>query len=301
MANDSFEIKKIAVIGVGTQGSMISFRNAVHGKSIIGYSRTQASIDTCKKKIDRWLEYYVQKGRLTGEQADEARGRVSYASGLAEACKDADMVIENVPEKLALKQEVFSQMAGLCPERTLFCSNTSSLLMSEICSELPQNRKDKSFSVDHDDPVRNDYLEIMWNIHTTQQTKEAALRHFRSVGFEPVVTEKEIKGYSINRTWRAIKRECLHLWADGYCNPREFDRGWTIEWGSKFGPFKLMDLIGLDTIYDIEMSYYNASGEERDKPPEKLREMIEAGILGMKSGSGFYDGYDSQTGNLEVD
>ena len=301
MSAGTLEVKKLSVIGVGTQGSMISFRSAIHGKQVVGYSRTQASIDTCKKKIDRWLEYYVQNGRLTNEQAGAARGRISYASGLAGACEDADMVIENVPEKLELKQTVFSQLSEHCPEHTLFCSNTSSLLMSEICARLPQNRKEKSFSVDHDDPVRNDYLEMMWNIHTTAQTKQAALRHFRSVGFEPVITEKEIKGYSINRTWRAIKRECLHLWAGGYCNPAEFDRGWMIEWGSKFGPFKLMDLIGLDTIYDIEMSYYNAGGEERDKPPEKLREMIEAGILGMKSGSGFYDGYDSEAGNLEVD
>lgn len=291
---------RIAIIGVGTQGSMIAFRHAIHGKRVVGYSRTESSIQKCKRKIDKWLDWYIQLGRLNAEQADGARDRITYADSLEDACRDAAMIIENVPEILEKKQEIFREMDALCPPHTLFCSNTSSLLMSEICAGVSQERKALSFCVDHDDPVRNDYLEMMWNIHTAEETKQAALAHFRSIGFEPVVTEKEIKGYSINRTWRAIKRECLHLWADGYVLPAEFDRGWMIEWGTKFGPFKLMDLIGLDTIYNIEMSYYNASGEERDRPPAKLREMIDAGKLGMKSGSGFYEGYDPEAGNLEV-
>ena len=116
-----------------------------------------------------------------------------------------------------------------------------------------------------------------------------------------MVTEQEIKGCSINRVWRAVKRGGLYLWANGYCDPAEFDRGWMIEWNTNIGPFKLMDLIGLETIYNIEMSYYAASGEERDKPPAKLQELIDAGHLGMKSGSGFYTGYDPEAGNLSVD
>lgn len=300
MPNEGLNSGKLAIIGVGTQGSMIAFRQAVHGKQVMGYSRTPSSIQKCKNKIGKWLDWYVELGRLQPEEAAAAAARITYAESLEEVCRDAAMVIENVPEILEQKQKIFHEMDALCPEHTLFCSNTSSLLMSEICQDVSPERKTRSFCVDHDDPVRNDYLEMMWNVHTSDATKQAALEHFRSAGFEPVITEKEIKGYSINRTWRAIKRECLHLWADGYVIPSEFDRGWMIEWGTKFGPFKLMDLIGLDTIYNIEMSYYNASGEARDKPPEQLREMIDAGKLGMKSGSGFYDGYDPEAGNLEV-
>ncbi len=299
--NEQDRIHHVTIVGVGTQGSMIAFRNALHGKQVTGYSRTKASIQTCREKIDRWIRHYIQQGRLTQAQADEMKRRIHYASSLEAACRNAELVVENVPEKLELKQEVFSKLDQCCPDSCLLNSNTSSLLMSDIYRDVSDTRKAKTFSVDHDDPIRNDYLEMMWNPSTDEGTKTAALAHYRTLGFEPVVTEHEIKGYSINRVWRAVKRECLYLWANGYTNPAEFDRGWMIEWGTKLGPFKLMDLIGLDTIYNIENSYYFASGDERDKPPVQLKEMIDAGRLGMKSGSGFYPEYDTHAGNLEVE
>lgn len=290
--------KEIAIIGVGTQGSMIAFRNAVHGKNVVGYSRNEASMAKCRAKIDKWLAHYVEEKKLSVAEADSARQRIRYASCLAGACGNATMVIENVPEILEVKQKLFNELDALCPADTLFSSNTSSLLMSEICKDISPERKKSTFQVDHDDPVRNDYLEIMWNAHTSDETKRTALAHYRTLNFEPLVTEREIKGYSCNRVWRAVKKECLYLWANGYTTPADFDRTWMLEWHTTIGPFKLMDLIGLDTIYNIENSYHYASGDERDKPPAKLKEMLDAGRLGMKSGCGFYDGYDSESGNL---
>ena len=294
-------IKHVTIVGIGTQGSMIAFRNALYGKQVVGYSRTEASVQTCRNKIEKWLAYFIQEGRLSQAEADAVRGRISYANTLEEACREADLVVENVPEKLEVKQAVFEQLDKACPQHCYLNSNTSSLLMSDIYARVSERRKAMTFSVDHDDPIRNNYLEMMWNPSTSQETKQAALAHYHTLGFEPVVTEREIKGYSINRVWRAVKRECLYLWANGYTDPAEFDRGWMIEWNTNIGPFKLMDLIGLETIYNIENSYYAASGDERDKPPAKLKEMIDAGHLGMKSGSGFYTGYDTEAGNLSVD
>lgn len=290
--------REIAVIGVGTQGAMIAFRNAIHGKNVVGYSRTDASVTKCKSKIDKWLEFYIKEGRISQKEADVARKRIRYASNLADACGSASMIIENIPEILELKQELFRELDGLCASGVLFSSNTSSLLMSEICRDVSPERKKWTFQVDHDDPVRNNYLEMMWNAFTSEETKKAAVSHYNDLSFDPIITDREIKGYSINRVWRAVKRECLYLWANEYATPSEFDRGWMMEWHTNIGPFKLMDLIGLDTIYNIENSYYFASGEERDKPPVKLKEMIDAGNLGMKTGKGFYDEYDTESGNL---
>lgn len=291
---------KIAVIGVGTQGSMIAFRNAVYGKEVTAFSRNEASREKCRARVRRFLEFYVAEGRLTQEEADAAWARISYASSLEEACKDACMVIENVPEILEKKQELFRQLHEICQADVLFSSNTSSLLMSEICRDLPLERRRLTFQVDHDDPVRNSHVEMMWNRDTSEETKRAAVAHYNDLGFKPVITEQEIKGYSINRVWRAVKKECLKLWAAGYISPSEFDRGWMTEWHTDIGPFKLMDLIGLDTVLNIEYSYFNASGDESDRPPEKLEEFVRSGRLGMKSGSGFYDGYDREGGNLTV-
>jgi len=291
---------KIAVIGVGTQGSMISFRNAIYNKKVAAFSRSAASREKCRARIDRFLAFYVQEGRLTQEEADRARANITYAETLEEACQDAYMIVENIPEVLERKQELFGRLHQICGKDVLFSSNTSSLLMSEICKDLPPERKALTFQVDHDDPVRNSHVEMMWNGYTSEETKQAALAHYRSLGFEPVVTEQEIKGYSINRVWRAVKKECLKLWAAGYISPSEFDRGWMTEWHTDIGPFKLMDLIGLDTILNIEYSYFHASGDESDRPPARFEEMVKSGRLGMKTGSGFYEGYDTEGGNLTV-
>lgn len=295
-------IKNVTILGVGTQGSMIAFRNALYGKNVTGYSRTEASIESCKRKIEKWLAYFVEEGRITETEAKAVQGRICYATSMEEACRNADLVVENVPEKIEVKQAVFKQLDEICPPHCYLNSNTSSLLMSDIYRDVSEERRKMTFSVDHDDPIRNNYLEMMWNPSTSEETKKAAVAHYHTLGFEPVITAREIKGYSINRVWRAVKRECLYLWANGYVTDvSEFDRGWMAEWHSNIGPFKLMDLIGLQTILNIENSYYAASGDERDKPPAKLEEMVEAGHLGMKSGQGFYSDYDTEAGNLSVD
>lgn len=294
-------VEKVSVIGVGTQGSMLTFRNAVEGKTVIGYARTEKTLKTCRAKIEKWMAYYIEKAKLTQTQATQAVSRIALTTSLEEALQHPDLVIENVPEDLSLKQKIFVQIDALVPAETLISTNTSSLLLSDIQRNIPEARKAKTFASNYDDPVRNSYVEVMWSSKTSERTKEIAMRYFASIGYQPIVTAKEIKGYSLNRTWRAVKRECLHLWAKGYITPSEFDRGWKMEWGTKFGPFQYMDLIGLDTVLHIEESYFASTKDERDRPPKALYDMVNSGKLGMKTGSGFYDDHDPEAGNLEVD
>lgn len=291
---------KVAVIGVGTQGSMIAFRNALHGKEVTAYSRNESSREKCRARIDRFVQFYVDEKGLSEAEGKAIKDRITYVASLEEACTGAYMVIENIPEKLELKQALFAQLDQICGDDVLLSSNTSSLLMSEICRDVSPRHRANTFQVDHDDPVRNSYVEMMWNEATSEETKRRALEHYHELGFEPVITEHEQKGYSINRVWRAVKKECLKLWAKGSISPEDFDRGWMSEWHTDVAPFRLMDLIGLDTILNIEYSYYNASGDPDDLPPEKFVQFVKDGNLGMKSGSGFYTGYDTEGGNLTV-
>jgi 3-hydroxybutyryl-CoA dehydrogenase len=292
--------KRVAIIGVGTQGSMIAFRNALHGKFVTAYSRNESSREKCRARIDRFVQFYVDEKGLSEAEGKAIKDRITYVASLEEACAGAYMVIENIPEKLELKQALFAQLDQICGDDVLLSSNTSSLLMSEICRDVSPRHRANTFQVDHDDPVRNSYVEMMWNEATSEETKRRALEHYHELGFEPVITEHEQKGYSINRVWRAVKKECLKLWAKGSISPEEFDRGWMSEWHTDVAPFRLMDLIGLDTILNIEYSYYNASGDPDDLPPEKFVQFVKDGNLGMKSGSGFYTGYDTEGGNLAV-
>ena len=105
----------------------------------------------------------------------------------------------------------------------------------------------------------------------------------------PIVTKREIKGFSLNRVWRAIKKECLYLWGQGYIDPEDLDRAFILEWNTEYGPFALMDKVGLDVVRDIEMSYFRESRDTTDIPPAALDEMIKNGYLGEKSGKGFYE------------
>ena len=128
----------------------------------------------------------------------------------------------------------------------------------------------------------------MWNSETSEETKEMALAFLLAQENVPIVTEKEIKGFSLNRVWRAMKKECLKLWAQNYIKPEDLDRAFMLEWGTPHGPFGLMDKVGLDIVKQIELTYYAESGDPSDIPPKKLDEYIEKGWLGEKTGRGFY-------------
>jgi 3-hydroxybutyryl-CoA dehydrogenase len=150
-------------------------------------------------------------------------------------------------------------------------------------------RKEKTFNLNFMTPTIDDLVEVMWNSNTSEESKSLILAFLLSNNHIPIITNKEIKGFSLNRVWRMIKKECLKLWAEGYIKPEDLDRAFMMEWATDHGPFGLMDRVGLDVIRDIEYSYYNESGDQSDIPPKALSDMIEKGWLGEKSGKGFYN------------
>lgn len=123
---------------------------------------------------------------------------------------------------------------------------------------------------------------------TTPQVLQAGYNFIASLGMVPLKVNKELLGFCFNRVWRAVKKETLYMWANGFVDHRDVDRAWMIFNQTPWGPFALMDVVGLDVIYDIEMFYYNDSGDPRDHPPQALKDMVDAGKLGVKSGKGFY-------------
>ncbi len=284
MKND---IKNVTIIGSGVQGSMLAFRNAVYGKNVCIFDINIEAAEKAVGKINGWLSDYVSSGKITARDADAALLRIRVTSDLAGALQDADLAIENVPERLELKQKVWMEIDSAAPEKTLLTTNSSSLRSSEIGINV--NRKEKTFNMNFMTPTKDDLVEVMWNEFTAEELKEPILTYLKSNKHIPIVTKKEIKGFSLNRVWRAIKKECLKLWAEGYIKPEDLDRAFMMEWNTEHGPFALMDKVGLDVIRDIEYSYYRESCDESDIPPKALDEMIEKGWLGEKSGRGFYD------------
>jgi 3-hydroxybutyryl-CoA dehydrogenase len=200
---------------------------------------------------------------------------------------DVDLIIECVPEDVELKKRVFAQIDELAPAHAIIGTNSSSYPVSKI--EDAVTRKDKVLNIHFYPPIPlRPMVDIMKGTETSEGTFETGKNWIKSIECTPLVVKKEIMGFVFNRIWRAIKCEVLHMWANGNADVETIDTAWKIFTGMNMGPFELMDGVGLDVAYNVEMSYYKESGDPRDKPPEKFKEKVEKGELGLKSGQGFY-------------
>ena len=279
-------IDKIAIIGLGTQGAQLVYRMAYYKKSVVACDQFPQAIESCKEKIEGWLKDYTEQGKLDPKDYDALRAQITYTDGMAAAVKGVDLVLEVVPERLDLKQKVWAEIDKLADPDTLLTSNSSSLKASDMGRDVA--RKDLTFNLNFMTPVKDDLVEVMWNANTKEEIKPQIIDFLLSLNLIPIVTVKEIKGFSQNRVWRAIKKEALKLWDQDYSSYEDMDRAFMMDFDTDYGPFGLMDIVGLDVIRDIEQSYYDESGDESDKPPQKLLDLIEQGKLGCKTGEGFY-------------
>jgi 3-hydroxybutyryl-CoA dehydrogenase len=275
-------VKNITIIGAGMQGAMIAFRCALYKKNVTVFDIDARQYDLLYKKVDDWTDTLSTQKNETGE----LKSRINIRTALTEAVEECDLVIEAAPENLELKRKIWEQIDKAAPEKTIITTNSSSLRASLI--NINVKRKDKTFNLNFAFPVEDDFVEVMWNDKTSEETKKDAVSFLKDINCYMLITQKEIQGFSINRVWRAIKKECLNLWANGYIDPRDFDMAYKNEWGVEIGPFELMDKVGLDVVTDIENNYYLDSHNPSDLPPEKLKQMVQQGKLGRKSGQGFY-------------
>jgi 3-hydroxybutyryl-CoA dehydrogenase len=280
-------IKTVAIIGSGFMGIQIATRAVLHGSSVHIYDLKKEALDKARNDIKIILDVCSLEGEFKGD-AETYHKRVSYYSDLADAVKDTDLIIEIVPEKLELKREVFAQLDKLAPPAAIIATNSSSLPVSKIESAV--KRKDKVANIHFYTPVmKNYFVDIAGGTQTSKETIQALDAWARRIGCLPVVVKKECMGFVFNRIWHAVKRESLASWGNGNADFRDIDRAWMIWSGMPSGPFAMMDGVGLDVVYDIEMQYYLDSKDPKDRPPDALKAMIDRGELGIKSGQGFYD------------
>lgn len=281
------KIRKVAVVGTGTLGTQISILSAHFGYIVSTYDTSPESFKNGLKNLKNIMEILKKKTLFSIEDIEEAATSVFHCRELEEAVRDADVVIESVPENLELKREVFKQLDSLAPSRALLATNSSSLPISRI--EDVTMKPDRCLNIHFYSPVtETNMADIMGGTRTSAETIETASSWVRSLGYVPLIVKKETLGFCFNRIWRAVKREALHMWAGGFVDFRDIDRGWMIAYGTPQGPFGMMDRVGLDVVYDIEMVYYNESKDPRDYPPEALRAMVDRKELGIKTNKGFY-------------
>jgi 3-hydroxybutyryl-CoA dehydrogenase len=279
------DLNKLAVIGAGTMGRRIAYGCVTRGKVTRLFDISPEILDGAVREVTDLARSCSQDGHVSKELAAASGTFLSSASSLEECVSGADLVIESVSENVRLKREVIQQIALHCDGNTLISTNTSSIPGSWLAdvTRHPENFFNANFGGMEDLKV-----EIMGHSGTCAATLRAAVQFIRDIGLVPVVVNGESLGYATNRIWRAVKKEVLHVLDGGYITPADLDRAWMLDWNTSIGPCGVMDKIGLDIVRDIEMIYFEASGDPNDRPPAMLLNMIAAGKLGAKSGEGFY-------------
>jgi 3-hydroxybutyryl-CoA dehydrogenase len=284
---DTKSIETVCVVGAGFMGVQIGLHCAVHGCTVWLVDLSEKALERARRSNHQELEKRVEGQEMTAEEKETVLGRIHTVTDLEAATTSADLVIEAVPERLETKREVFSRLDQVCSDHTIFATNSSSIRVSAL--EDATRRPDKLLNMHFFVPVwQRPLVELMRGTATSEDTIEKVSRFARSLELTPLLCLKESTGFLFNRVWRAIKKECLHIVDEGVASHEDVDRAWMIVMGAPAGPFGIMDTIGLDVVRDIEMVYYNQSGDESDAPPRLLLEKVEKGDLGVKSGRGFY-------------
>ena len=281
------KIRKVAVVGTGTLGTQIAILVACFDYEVSAYDTDEGSFNRALRNLTAFMKSSGKEPIIPMEDWEKGANKVKFYKELDEAIRDADLVIEAVPEDLELKRKVFKRLDTFAPREAILATNSSSMPISKI--ESATTRPEQCLNMHFYFPAMGlNMVDIMGGTRTTAETIEVGKAWIRSIGCTPLMVKKEILGFCFNRVWRAIKRESLYLWAEGFVDFRDIDRAWMIFTGMTQGPFGIMDNVGLDVVYDIEMVYYNESKDPKDHPPEALKAMVDKKGLGAKTGKGFY-------------
>jgi len=281
------KIKKVAVIGTGTLGTQIAVHSTYHGYDVSAHDADPKSLEKVLQMIQVRIANSNRKPTIPLKEIQRQAKKIKMLATIEGAVWEADLVIEAIPEDLMLKRRIFKQIDFYSPKKAILATNSSSIPISRIENATRRPERCLNLHFYSLDLGRN-IADVMGGTKTTRQVLETGKEWVRSLGCVPLTVNRELLGFCFNRVWRAVKRETLHMWAGGYVDFRDIDRGWMIWTGMSQGPFGIMDAVGLDVVYGIEMVYYNESKDRRDFPPAALKKMIERNQLGVKTGKGFY-------------
>ena len=283
----TIKVERVAVIGTGLLGTQIAMVSAYAGYKVSVYDTRDGAFDEIYEKLYADFKAKGIKPFIPWDHWEKCRTAIEFTTRLTDALQDADLVIEAVTEDLEAKRNVFRQLGKAAPARAIFASNSSSLPISRM--EESSGRPERCINTHFYGILQGmNMTDLMAGTKTLPEVMETGEQWIRSLGCIPLGVRKEILGFCFNSVWRAIKKQCLYMWANNFVDFRDIDRAWRIFTGMKTGPFGRMDSVGLDTVYNIEMVYYNESKDPKDKPPEALMEKIKKGELGIKTGKGFY-------------
>lgn len=280
------DIVRVGVLGCGQMGSGIAQAAAVAGFPTVARDVEEGLLARGERSIQQSLDKLVEKAKLGATDRDAALGRLTFTVDLQDlaAC---DLIIEAVTESLELKTELWCALDPLCPPRTIFASNTSSLSIGAMAAAT--GRPDRFVGLHFFNPVPlMPLVEVVRAIATSRETFEAAEAFARRLGKEPIAAQDR-SGFVVNRLLVPYLLDAARARESGLASTTDIDRGMQLGCGHPMGPLALLDFVGLDTVVRIAEIMFDEFREPRFAPPPLLRRMVTAGLHGRKSGRGFYD------------
>lgn len=280
------QIRKVTVLGTGVLGSQIAYQTAYSGFDVTAYDISDEVLVSAKQRFAGLAETY-QTDRVAGAtdgKADEALTRIRYSSDLADAVKDADLVIEAIPEVLGVKQDTYERLGKAAPAKTIFATNSSTLLPSDM--KAFTGRPDRFLALHFANQVwKYNTAEVMGTADTDPAIFDEIVAFASEIGMVPIPIHKEKAGYVLNSLLVPFLNSDYALAAGGYAEPKDIDNVWRIATGAPLGPFQITDIIGLTTPYNI---LSNAGAEAKPLADWLKANYIDKGKLDVATGEGFY-------------
>jgi 3-hydroxybutyryl-CoA dehydrogenase len=279
-------IQRIAVIGAGTMGNGIAYVSALAGYRVCLTDADASRLEHARTRIAASFAKAIERGKCTTAQREAALASLTMVSSSDEAAADADVVIEAVPERLDLKQRLFADLERIVRPDTLLASNTSSLSITLLAASL--RHRDRVLGLHFFNPVPvMKLLEIVRGEETTDACVEVAQAFAASLGKTPIVV-RDAPGFATSRLGVVLGLEAIRMLEQGVASAEDIDRAMELGYNHPMGPLKLTDVVGLDVRLAIAEHLHATFGQDTYAPPALLREMVQAGRLGKKSGQGFY-------------
>jgi 3-hydroxybutyryl-CoA dehydrogenase len=286
------EVRTVAVIGAGIMGRGIAHAAALGGYRTVLEDLLPNALRNAETEIRANLDKAVKLGKVDAGDADAAFSRIEYASSVDQAARDADLVIEAVPEEMESKIEIFTMLDKICRPTTILASNTSSLSVTEIASVT--YRAKKCVGMHFFNPVHKmKLLEIVRALETDDDTLAAVVEVGKRMRKEVVVI-RESPGFITSRINAMIGNEAFYMLQEGVASAEDIDKALKLGLNHPMGPFELVDLVGLDTRLHI-LEYLHKSLGEKFRPCPLLVQYVKAGRLGRKSGRGVFEYPESRS------
>jgi len=283
------DIKNVTIAGGGILGSQIAWQSAFKGFHVIVYDAFEKGLVACKEYHRQYAELFLSSRGASQEELKQTKNRLSYTTDLASAVKDADLISESIPEDPEIKKAFYKELAKNAPEKTIFTTNSSTTLPSDYAQET--GRPDKFLAL-HFANLIWDYNigEVMGHPGTDPQIFDRVVQFAKEIGMVPIPIHKEQNGYVINTLLTPFLSAALTLLYNDVTDVESIDKTWMIGTGAPAGPCAIMDVIGMQTIYNVDKLWGAKLGNQSllDRADWLKKNYMDKGKMGLSSGEGFY-------------